>query len=117
VVRARREEGSVAAEFVGVLPILLVVAIVGWQLLLIVGAGTSTATAARNGSRALSTGEDVVATAERSLPGWLRDGARVEVDTARRGRVEVEVLVPVLFPGVTSEAFRLSRSAELPVAR
>lgn len=116
-VRRRREEGSVAAEFVGILPILLVVAVVGWQLLLVVGAGTSTATAARNGSRALSTGEDAVATVERSLPGWLRDGVRVDVDRARRGRVEVEVRVPVLFPGVTSDAFRLSRSAELPVSR
>jgi pilus assembly protein CpaE len=112
----RREEGSVAAEFVGILPLLLVVAIIGWQLLLIVGAGTSTATAARNGSRALSTDEDHREVVERSLPAWLRDGHVVAVDD-NGSEVSVQVRVPVLFPGVTAEAFRLTRSADLPRSR
>ncbi len=109
--RRRGEDGSLAAEFVGILPILLIVAMVGWQLLLIVGAGTSAATAARNGSRSLSTGEDVEDVIERTLPNWLRDGFEHDVD---RGLVEVHVRVPVLFPGITTDAFRLTRSAELP---
>lgn len=108
--RRHDEDGALAAEFVGILPILLVVAAVGWQLLLIVGAGTSAATAARNGSRSLSTGENVEQVIARSLPGWLDD-----FDHEVRGsRVDVHVRVPVLFPGVTSDAFRLTRSAELP---
>lgn len=117
-VRRRSEDGSLAAEFIGVLPLLMIVAVIGWQLLLIVGAGTSAATAARNGSRALSNDEDVRVVVERSLPGWLRDGHRVDVDPATQGgQVDVHVRVPVLFPGITTEAFRLTRSADLPISR
>lgn len=116
--RRRSEDGALAAEFVGVLPLVLIVAMIGWQLLLVVGAGTSAATAARNGSRALSNDEDTRVVVERSLPGWLREGHRVDVDPATQGgRVDVHVRVPVLFPGITTDAFQLTRSADLPVSR
>lgn len=109
--RRRDQEGALSAEFVGILPLLLLIAIVGWQLLMVVGAGTSAATAARNGSRALSTGESAEAAATRSLPGWLRGSHRVVVSDPT---VRVEVAVPLLFPGVTLDNLRISRSASLP---
>lgn len=113
----RGDDGAMSAEFISILPIVMFVAAIGWQLLVVFGAGTATATAARNGSRSLSTAEDPHAVVERSLPGWLRDDHEVRVipiPGTERVRVEVEVKVPILFPGITADAFQVTRSAELP---
>jgi hypothetical protein len=107
----RREEGAFSAEFVAVLPLLLIVGAIAWQLPTVFSAGNSAAAAARNGSRAIATGDALDATVERSLPVWLREGHTVRRDGSR---VEVEVAVPLVVPAVPWDGFRVSRTAELP---
>lgn len=116
----RREDGSLSVEFLAVLPLLLVMAVAGWQLLTVVSAGTVTSNAARNASRAISTGEDPHSAALRSLPSWLRDSddptvpgtyPAIDVDGTR---VTVTVEVPKLLPGVPWDPFHVTRAAELP---
>lgn len=116
----RREDGSLAVEFLTVLPLVLFMAVAGWQLLTVVSAGTVTSNAARNASRAISTGEDPHAAALRSLPSWLRDsddptvaGTFPAVDVEGT-RVTVVVEVPKLFPLVPWDPFHVTRTAELP---
>ncbi|HSK22819.1 MAG TPA: TadE/TadG family type IV pilus assembly protein [Egicoccus sp.] len=107
----RREDGAFSAEFVAVVPLLLIVALIAWQALMVVSAGNAAAAAARNGSRAIATGEGASAAVARSLPDWLQDGHRV-----RRGleAVEVEVTVPPVVRGIPLGGFTLTREAELP---
>lgn len=107
----RDESGALAAEFVGVLPILLLLAIIGWQLLMTTGAASATATAARNGARAASMDQDCAAAVYRTLPGWLPE-SRV-TPSCEGARVTVEAEVPTLFPGGPS-AYTVSRTADLP---
>lgn len=118
--RWRSQEGAYSAEFVALVPLVLLVAIVGWQILTAVSAGSLASNAARNGSRAMSTGDDVSATALRSLPQWLRGGGsgatspRVDVNGSR---VAVTVVVPNLSDAVPWNPMRITRTAELPEAR
>lgn len=110
--RLRRQDGAISAEFVGILPLLLLVAVFGWQMLLFTSAGNSAAAAARNGARAVSTGESVHTVVERSLPSYLREHARV--DRRGDGSVRVQVRVPILLRGLSVDDVTLSRSAVLP---
>lgn len=105
------EDGAFSAEFVAVVPLLLIVAMIAWQALLVVSAGNAAAAAARNGSRAIATGEGASAAVARSLPDWLQDGHQVH-----RGAeaVEVEVTVPPVVGGIPLGGFTLTREAELP---
>ena len=113
--RWRRDDGALSAEFVAVLPLLLLMAIVGWQLITIVSAGSVTANAARNGARAVSLGQSCSQVVNSSLPGWLSPATDISCDTGGSSvRVEVEVEVPNLFRGMPWEPFRVSRAAELP---
>lgn len=114
----RREDGSLSVEFLAVLPLLVLMAVAGWQLLTVVSAGTVTSTAARNASRALSLGDDPAAAALGSLPAWLRDSADpggpypvVDVDGTR---VTVVVEVPSILGAVPWGPFHVTRTAELP---
>jgi hypothetical protein len=109
--RRRHEEGSFSAEFLAALPILVVVVLLGVQFIAVVSAGNAAAAAARNGSRAISVEQDHEPAVRRSLPGWLADDPRI---TRSGTRVEVEVRVPPVVPGVPFEGFRVSRAAELP---
>lgn len=121
--RAHREDGSLSVEFLAVLPLLLLMAVAGWQMLTVVSAGTVTSNAARNGSRAISTGEDPHGAILRSLPSWLAESddpavpgiyPAIAVDGTR---VTVTVEVPKLFPGGPWSPFHVTRSAELPDTR
>lgn len=123
--RLRREDdGAVlTVEFIGWLPWLLLTVLVCWQLLFVVGTMTAAENAARNGSRAVALGSDPVEVALGTLPTWARDHAQARRHSDGRctgggpqsgTRVNVCVAVPVLFPGLTVDAFSIRRSAELP---
>lgn len=110
--RARDERGSASIELMGIIPYLLVAALLVWQLLLVAMTVTAAENAARNGSRAASMGGNAAAAVSSSLPGWLSGGA----STARGGgnQVTVAIAVPILVPNLTTQAFVVRRDANLP---
>jgi hypothetical protein len=89
-----RERGQASIELVAVLPVVLLVGAVAWQLALAGHAAWLTANAARAGARADVVGRDPVAAARSALPRSLERGLVVE--RLRAGGVRVSVRVPVL---------------------
>jgi pilus assembly protein CpaE len=88
------ERGQASVELVAVVPFVLLVAAVAWQLVLVGHAAWLTANAARAGARADAVGRDAGAAARSALPGSLERG--LEVDRLRMGGVRVSVRMPLL---------------------
>jgi hypothetical protein len=91
------ERGQASIELVAVLPVVLLVAAVAWQLALAGHAAWLTANAARAGARAEVVGRDPAAAARSALPRSLEHG--LEVDRLPAGGVRVSVRVPLLLRG------------------
>jgi hypothetical protein len=85
-----RERGQATVEFLGVVPALLVLGLVAWQLILVGQSAWMSAHAARAAARADLVGEDPQAAARSVLRG-------AEVD-ARDGTARVEAAVPIVNP-------------------
>ena len=88
------ERGQASVELVAVLPCVLLVAAVVWQLVLVGHTAWLTAQAARAGARADAVGRDADAAARSSLPRSLERG--LEVDRLATGGVRVAVRIPLL---------------------
>ena len=88
------QRGQASIELLGVLPILLLVGAVVWQLVLAGHTAWLTANAARAGARADAVGRDATAAARSALPRSLERG--LEVDRLRDGGVRVSVRVPLM---------------------
>jgi pilus assembly protein CpaE len=99
VARLAGERGQVAVETMGVLPILLGLALVLWQVGLLGYTFVLAGHSAREGARALATGEDEARAVRADVPGAWKDGLRCEVGDAR---VKVSLAVPALVPGLTT---------------
>jgi pilus assembly protein CpaE len=106
-----RERGQVSVELLGMLPLLLIAALLVWQLLLAGYAVNSAENAARNASRAAALGQDGEDVAKDSLSFGLEKGAKIEVDGEK---ATVRVRVPIVAPGVSSSELTVERDAELP---
>ena len=107
----RSESGQASVEMVAVLPLVVLVAAVGWQLAL---AGYSTwacANAARVAARTAAVGGDEQAAARSALPRSLERGMRVESRSG--GSVRVELRIPLIL-GVARSPVSVSASAALP---
>jgi hypothetical protein len=97
-----REHGQATVELLGVVPALVALGLVVWQLTLVGHAAWMAAHAARAAARAELVGEDPEAAAESVLR-----GARVE---AGDGGTRVEASVPIVHPswrgpvGITARA-------------
>ena len=78
--RARAQEGQATVEFLGLLPVLVLVALLGWQAVVAGQAAWLAAGAAREAARAQALGADPAAAARRALPPRLRHGLRVSRD-------------------------------------
>jgi pilus assembly protein CpaE len=91
------EHGQASVELVGVLPFVLLVGAVVWQLALAGHTAWLTANAARAGARADAVGRDAGSAARSALPSSLERG--LEVDRLREGGVRVSVRVPLLLRG------------------
>ena len=104
--RSRNQSGAASVEVLGIFPLMAIAALAGWQILLAATCATSAENAARAASRATNTSAGWSA-----LPGWMRKGSSVTLagETAR-----VTVRVPIILPGLTSDALKVSRSATLP---
>jgi hypothetical protein len=109
--RRAPDAGSASMELLGILPFLLLAALVAWQILLVAFTVTSAENAARAGSRAATRGQDGEEAAIEALSPWLRDDASASLSGTR---ATVHIEVPILFPGLTNEDVNVSRSAELP---
>jgi hypothetical protein len=93
------------------LPLLLIGALLVWQLLLAGYAVSSAENAARNASRAEGLGQDGEEAARESLSFGLERGAQVNIDG---DRATVRVRIPIVAPGIDSDDLSVSRDAELP---
>jgi hypothetical protein len=91
------ERGQASIELVAVLPCVLLVAAVVWQLVLVGHTAWLTAQAARAGARADAVGRDAGAAARSTLPRSMERG--LEVGRLPTGGVRVSVRVPVLLAG------------------
>jgi hypothetical protein len=94
----RRQEGQATVEFLGALPLLVIAALLVWQLVLFGTVMTSAQNAARTGSRAASLHSDGEKAAMNALRPSFRDDAKVT--QTPDGRVQVKVKVPLLVPGI-----------------
>jgi pilus assembly protein CpaE len=91
--RRDTERGQASIELVAVLPAVLLVGAVAWQLALAGHTAWLTANAARAGARADAVGGDAATAARSALPRALERG--VEVDRLGGGRVRVSVRIPL----------------------
>ena len=110
--RPNGDRGSAAVELAGMLPLLLLTAVLVWQVLLIVSTATAAEHAARNASRAVGVGGRAGPAGRAALPAWLRDDATIEAGGGTA--VTVRIAVPVVAPGVTLPSWTVSRDAVLP---
>src|SRR4051794_5567264 len=92
--RLRTQTGQASVELVAVLPFLLLVGIVLWQLAVAAHAAWLCANAARVAARAEGVGRSGGDAARSAVPAGLRDGLRVTRDS--EGRVSVHLPVPIL---------------------
>ena len=105
------ERGQASVELIGMLPILVLAALLVWQLLLVGYAVTSAENAARAASRVEGRGGNGAKAAERVIGGPLRKGMTTVIDG---GKAEVRVRVPLIVPGLTRHDVTVSRDADLP---
>lgn len=102
VARFAGESGQATIEFSGLLPLLLITMILLWQIVLIGMTMVFAGHAARAGARALAVGGNVAAAVLKDLPGgWHADKIAPSADNAGYGQVNVELKLPLFFPGVT----------------
>jgi len=96
-----RQRGQAGVETIGVAVALALVALAGWQAILVADAWQTAQSAARSAARAGSVGAPVERAALTVLPGRLARRARVTVGGGRAGRATVRVAVPVpwILPG------------------
>lgn len=103
----RAEQGQASLEFLGLVPLLLVVALAGAQLLAVGYSSVLAGNAAEAGALALAGGGDPRAGARDALPGWSRAHAHVAVSG---GEVRVELRPPTLLPALAG-SLEVSASA------
>ncbi|MEU2241600.1 TadE/TadG family type IV pilus assembly protein [Streptomyces sp. NPDC018338] len=98
----RRDRGQAAIEYLGFLPILLIVGLAGLQLGMAAYAAQQAGTAARAAARAdtvdVPDGEDrpdAKAAGHAAMSGWIAEGAEIDVEG---GVATVRVEIPRVFP-------------------
>jgi TadE-like protein len=93
-IRWGAQSGQASVELVAMLPVVLLVGAVVWQLALAGHTAWLTANAARAAARADVVGRDAADAARSALPRSLEDDLEVEVRS--RGGVRVSVQLPLL---------------------
>jgi pilus assembly protein CpaE len=99
------ERGQASLEFTGMFPLVLLLAVVVWQVALMGAALVMAGHAADEAARAASVGDDLSATALAAVPEWVRSGMRVSDDGSS---VRVVTQMPVLAPGISSDRWTFS---------
>jgi hypothetical protein len=88
------QRGQAAVEFVALLPVVVGLAVVVWQVVVIGYANWVAHSAARAAARAHALGENPRLAAQRIVPVGLKPGVRI--GEARDNRVEVKLRLPVV---------------------
>jgi pilus assembly protein CpaE len=99
------ESGQASLEFTGMFPLVLLLAVVVWQVALMGAALVMAGHAADEAARAASLGEDLSTTALEAVPEWVRSGMQVSDDGST---VRVVTQMPVLAPGISSDRWTFS---------
>lgn len=113
--RGRGDRGQTAIEYLGWIPILLLIALAAIQLGIAVYAVQQAGTAARAAARTVSIDNGSgVQGGKAAMSDWLADGTDIDVDPAgdevtATARVDIPSLIPVFDFG------RATRSATMPV--
>ncbi|WP_431960078.1 TadE/TadG family type IV pilus assembly protein [Actinacidiphila sp. bgisy160] len=115
--RRSRDRGSASLEFLGMLPILLLVALAGVQLGLAAYTAAQAGTAARAAARMAALHDPPVtgsAAGTEAVSSWLRDGTRVSTtgDTGDSVRATATVEIPSVLPGLRPGS--VTRTATMP---
>lgn len=105
--------GQAAVELVALLPLVIVVAAVLWQIALAGHAAWAAGAAARAAARAGAVGDDARQAAHNALPADLRRGLRLS--EAAEGRLRVQVAIPAVTPGL--DLGSASADARFPAQR
>jgi Flp pilus assembly protein TadG len=109
----RSERGQSAVELMGMLWLLLLIALVIWQVLLAAWTGEQAQNAARTASRVAGRGGDARKAGVNAVPTALRTDMRVDPSGER---VDVYVRIPIIVPGlvIDTKPFTVHRWAVLP---
>jgi hypothetical protein len=91
-----RERAQTSVEAVLLLPVVVLLAVAGWQAVLIGWTAVSAGHAARAAARAELVGRPPAPAARASLPSAMREGLEVE---ERAATITVRVEVPRVVPG------------------
>lgn len=94
----RDERGQATVEFLGVVPAVLLISLMVWQLVLAGQTAWLAANAARVAARAQALGKDPEAAARSALPKNLEDDlvVRADADSQAGSEVRVHVRMPLL---------------------
>ncbi|MFD5163309.1 TadE/TadG family type IV pilus assembly protein [Streptomyces hawaiiensis] len=99
-IRQGRDRGQVAIEYIGFLPILLIVALAAVQLGLIAYTAQQAGTAARTGARSASLEGPHEADCRAAVSSWLADETSCPASFgADEVTVTAEITIPSVFPG------------------
>ncbi|WP_282703963.1 TadE family protein [Streptomyces sp. CC219B] len=96
----RRDRGQVAIEYLGFIPILILVAMAAVQIGLIAYTAQQAGTAARTGARSASLDGPYAQDCKAAVSSWLADGTGCT--SARLGdevRVTASIVIPSVVPG------------------
>ncbi|MEU6809288.1 TadE/TadG family type IV pilus assembly protein [Streptomyces sp. NPDC046831] len=112
--RRRHDRGQVALEYLGFIPILILVAMAAVQIGLIAYTAQQAGTAARAGARAASLRLSAQQACTRAVSGWLADGT--DCPSAYGGdevTVTATVRIPSIVPGWSFDPAR--KTATMPL--
>jgi pilus assembly protein CpaE len=109
-----RDEGSITVETVGVLPAVLLVVALLWQVVLVGATVVWTGHAASAAAQAAAVGDDPRQPAVDRLPGAMRSGAHV---SAAGSTVQVSVPVPLVAPGLLRGPWRIGVDRQVVIER
>ncbi|MEU9732307.1 TadE/TadG family type IV pilus assembly protein [Streptomyces sp. NPDC048002] len=97
---SRRDRGQVALEYLGFIPVLVLVALAAVQIGLIAYTAQQAGTAARAGARSASLDGPFAADCQAAVSGWLADGTGcTSAGLGDEVRVTATVVIPSVVPG------------------
>lgn len=109
------EQGQVAVEFLGTIFLVLIAALLAWQLALAGWSAVGAANAARTAARAYSRTGDAGAAQKDGQDSLNGDGLGAGSSvTVAGGKASVVVKVPLVFPGLASPVTLPAATASMP---